>query len=81
MSFEPLTRPITHLLAGWRRAAEIAPGVVCIESDQVTSIDMLTRFGVTVDEIDSFETIEISPSQLQRADTLAQQFESRRYPK
>lgn len=61
---------VTHLIAGRDRAAEIAPGVVCIEGHQVTSIDTLTEFGVVVEKFDSTDTIEVSPSQLQRAEAL-----------
>ena len=62
---------VTHLIAGRHRAAEIAPGVVCIEGHQVTSIDTLTEFGVVVEKFDSTDIIEVSPSQLQRAEALA----------
>ena len=34
------------------------------------SIDTLTEFGVVVNEFDSTDTYEVSPSQLQRAETL-----------
>ena len=61
---------VTHLIAGRDRAAEIAFGVVCIEGHQVTSIDTLTEFGVVVEKFDSTDTIEVSPSQLQRAEAL-----------
>jgi hypothetical protein len=67
---------VTHLIAGRHRAAEIAPGVVCIEGHQVTSIDTLTEFGVMVEKFDSTDTIEVSPSQLQRAEALARRNEN-----
>jgi hypothetical protein len=69
---------VTHLIAGRDRAAEIAFGVVCIEGHQVTSIDTLTEFGVVVEKFDSTDTIEVSPSQLQRAEALARRNETSR---
>jgi hypothetical protein len=54
---KPPAKRVTHLIAGRHRAAEIAPGVVCIEGHQITSIDTLTEFGVAVDEIESTDTI------------------------
>ena len=69
---------VTHLIAGRDRAAEIPFGVVCIEGHQVTSIDTLTEFGVVVDKIDSTDTVEVSPSQLQRAETLSHRNETSR---
>jgi hypothetical protein len=69
---------VTHLIAGRHRAAEIAPGVVCIEGHQVTSIDTLTEYGVVVEKFDSTDTIEVSPSLLQRAQALARRNETNR---
>jgi hypothetical protein len=69
---------VTHLIAGRHRAAEIAPGVVCIEGHQVTSIDTLTEYGVVVEKFDSTDTIEVPPSQLQRAEALARRNETSR---
>ena len=71
---------VTHLIAGRHRAAEIAPGVVCIEGHQVTSIDTLTEYGVVVEKFDSTDTIEVPPSQLQRAEALARRNETSRPP-
>jgi hypothetical protein len=71
---------VTHLVAGRHRAAEVAPGVVCIEGHQVTSIGTLTEYGVVVDEIDSTDTVEVSPSLLQRAETLSRRNETSRPP-
>ena len=45
---------------------------------QVTSIGTLTEFGVVVDEFDSTDTIEVSPFQLQRAETLTRRNETSR---
>jgi hypothetical protein len=69
---------VTHLIAGRDRAAEIGLGVVCIEGHQVTSIDTLTEVGVVVEEFDSIDTIELLPSQLQRAEALARRNEMSR---
>jgi hypothetical protein len=69
---------VTHLIEGWHRAAEVAPGVVCIEGHQVTSIGALTEFGVVVEKFDSTDTIEVSPSLLQRAQALARRNETNR---
>jgi hypothetical protein len=77
MVVKPPAKRVTHLVAGWR-AAEVAPGVVCIEGHQVTSIDTLTEVGVVVEKFDSTDTIEVSPSQLQRAETLARRNETSR---
>ena len=78
MVVKPPAKRVTHLVAGRHRAAEIAPGVVCIDGHQVTSIGTLTEFGVVVDEFDSTDTIEVSPSQLQRAETLTRRNETSR---
>jgi hypothetical protein len=80
MVIKPPAQRVTHLVAGWRRAAEVAPGVVCIEGHQVTSIGALTDYGVVVDEIDSTDTVEVSPSLLQRAETLSRRNETSRPP-
>jgi hypothetical protein len=76
MVVRPPAKRVT--VAGRHRAAEIAPGVVCIEGHQVTSIGTLTEFGVVVDEFDSTDTIEVSPSQLLRAETLTRRNETSR---
>ena len=78
MDVKPPAKRVTHLVAGRHRAAEIAPGVVCIEGHQITSIDTLTEFGVAVDEIESTDTIKVLPSQLKRAETLTRRNETSR---
>jgi hypothetical protein len=74
---ELLAMRVTHVLAGGQRAAEISPGVVCIDGHQVTSIAALISVGVTVDEIISTDRIEVSPALIQRAETLARDESSR----
>jgi hypothetical protein len=80
MVIKPPAKRVTHIVAARHRAAEVAPGVVCIESHQVTSIGALTECGVVVDEIDSSDTIEVPQSQLQRAETLSRRNETSQPP-
>jgi hypothetical protein len=84
IALEPSSWRVTHRVGGWRRAAEIVSGVVCIEGHQVTSLEMLTKCGVMVIEIDSFDTMDVSQSQLERAASLARRtladVETERHP-
>jgi hypothetical protein len=66
MVTELLAMRVTHVLAGGQRVAEIAPGVVCIDGHQVTSIAALISVGVTVDQIVSTDCVGVAGSDTTR---------------